>query len=217
MTEAVWQMIFEGIWETRYMTILSTVIAYIVGLPLGILLSVTGKGGILRNRAVNGILGAVVNILRSVPFLILLVVLIPFTRLLVGTSLGTTATLVPLTIGSIPIVARMVESSLQEVPPGIIEAAESMGASPLEIIVRFMLPEAVPSLLLGSAINLATILGYSAMAGFVGGGGLGDIAIQYGFYRYQSDILFVSVAILIIIVQIFQEAGTRLSNYKRHA
>ena len=217
MTEAVWHMIFEGIWETLYMTILSTVIAYIVGLPLGILLSVTGKGGILRNRAVNGILGAVVNILRSVPFLILLVVLIPFTRLLVGTSLGTTATIVPLTIGSIPIVARMVESSLQEVPPGIIEAAESMGASPLEIIVRFMLPEAVPSLLLGSAINLATILGYSAMAGFVGGGGLGDIAIQYGFYRYQSDILFVSVAILIIIVQIFQEAGTRLSNYKRHA
>ena len=217
MTEAVWQMIFEGIWETLYMTILSTVIAYIVGLPLGILLSVTGKGGILRNRAVNVILGALVNILRSVPFLILLVVLIPFTRLLVGTSLGTTATIVPLTIGSIPIVARMVESSLQEVPPGIIEAAESMGASPLEIIVRFMLPEAVPSLLLGSAINLATILGYSAMAGFVGGGGLGDIAIQYGFYRYQSDILFVSVAILIIIVQIFQEAGTRLSNYKRHA
>lgn len=217
MTEAVWQMIFEGIWETLYMTILSTVIAYIVGLPLGILLSVTGKGGILRNRAVNGILGAVVNILRSVPFLILLVVLIPFTRLLVGTSLGTTATIVPLTIGSIPIVARMVESSLQEVPHGIIEAAESMGASPLEIIVRFMLPEAVPSLLLGSVINLATILGYSAMAGFVGGGGLGDIAIQYGFYRYQSDILFVSVAILIIIVQIFQEAGTRLSNYKRHA
>lgn len=217
MTEAIWQMIFEGIWETLYMTILSTVIAYIVGLPLGILLSVTGKGGILRNRAVNGILGALVNILRSVPFLILLVVLIPFTRLLVGTSLGTTATIVPLTIGSIPIVARMVESSLQEVPPGIIEAAESMGASPLEIIVRFMLPEAVPSLLLGSAINLATILGYSAMAGFVGGGGLGDIAIQYGFYRYQSDILFVSVAILIIIVQIFQEAGTRLSNYKRHA
>ena len=217
MTEAIWQMIFEGIWETLYMTILSTVIAYIVGLPLGILLSVTGKGGILRNRAVNGILGALVNILRSVPFLILLVVLIPFTRLLVGTSLGTTATIVPLTIGSIPIVARMVESSLQEVPPGIIEAAESMGASPLEILVRFMLPEAVPSLLLGSAINLATILGYSAMAGFVGGGGLGDIAIQYGFYRYQSDILFVSVAILIIIVQIFQEAGTRLSNYKRHA
>ena len=217
MTEAIWQMIFEGIWETLYMTILSTVIAYIVGLPLGILLSVTGKGGILRNRAVNGILGAVVNILRSVPFLILLVVLIPFTRLLVGTSLGTTATIVPLTVGSIPIVARMVESSLQEVPPGIIEAAESMGASPLEIITRFMLPEAVPSLLLGSAINLATILGYSAMAGFVGGGGLGDIAIQYGFYRYQSDILFVSVAILIIIVQIFQEAGTRLSNYKRHA
>lgn len=217
MTSAVWQMIFEGVWETLYMTVVSTVIAYLFGLPLGILLSVTGKSGILRNRAVNGIAGAAVNILRSVPFLILLVVLIPFTRFLVGTSLGTTATIVPLTVGSIPIVARMVESSLQEIPPGIIEAAQSMGASPLEIIWRFMLPEAVPSLLLGSAINLATILGYSAMAGFVGGGGLGDIAIQYGFYRYQSDILLVSVVILIVIVQIFQELGTRLSNAKRHA
>ncbi len=217
MTQAVWQMIFEGIWETLYMTLISTAAAYIFGLPLGILLTVTGKGGILRNRAVNGVVGAVVNILRSVPFLILLVVLIPVTRFIVGTSLGTTATIVPLTIGSIPIVARMVESSMQEIPHGIIEAAESMGASPLEIIIRFMLPEAVPSLLLGLAINLATILGYSAMAGFVGGGGLGDIAIQYGFYRYQSDILFVSVAILIIIVQIFQEAGTRLANHKRRA
>lgn len=217
MTQAVWQMIFEGIWETLYMTLISTAAAYIFGLPLGILLTVTGKGGILKNRAVNGVVGAVVNILRSVPFLILLVVLIPVTRFIVGTSLGTTATIVPLTIGSIPIVARMVESSMQEIPHGIIEAAESMGALPLEIIIRFMLPEAVPSLLLGSAINLATILGYSAMAGFVGGGGLGDIAIQYGFYRYQSDILFVSVAILIIIVQIFQEAGTRLANHKRRA
>lgn len=217
MTQAVWQMIFEGIWETLYMTLISTAAAYIFGLPLGILLTVTGKGGILRNRAVNGAVGAVVNILRSVPFLILLVVLIPVTRFIVGTSLGTTATIVPLTIGSVPIVARMVESSMQEIPHGIIEAAESMGASPLEIIIRFMLPEAVPSLLLGLAINLATILGYSAMAGFVGGGGLGDIAIQYGFYRYQSDILFVSVAILIIIVQIFQEAGTRLANHKRRA
>lgn len=217
MTQAVWQMIFEGIWETLYMTLISTAAAYIFGLPLGILLTVTGKGGILRNRAVNGAVGAVVNILRSVPFLILLVVLIPVTRFIVGTSLGTTATIVPLTIGSVPIVARMVESSMQEIPHGIIEAAESMGASPLEIIIRFMLPEAVPSLLFGLAINLATILGYSAMAGFVGGGGLGDIAIQYGFYRYQSDILFVSVAILIIIVQIFQEAGTRLANHKRRA
>ena len=211
MTEAVWQMIFEGIWETLYMTILSTVIAYIVGLPLGILLSVTGKGGILRNRAVNGILGAVVNILRSVPFLILLVVLIPFTRLLVGTSLGTTATIVPLTIGSIPIVARMVESSLQEVPPGIIEAAESMGASPLEIIVRFMLPEAVPSLLLGSAINLATILGYSAMAGIVGGGGLGDIATRYGYYRFDPEKMWITVVLLVILVNILQTIGINVS------
>lgn len=217
MTPQIWSMILEGIWETLYMTLVSTVIAYLFGLPLGILLTVTGKNGIMKNRGVNGVIGWMVNILRSIPFLILLVVLMPFTRLLIGTTLGTTATIVPLTIGSIPIVARMVESSLQEVPPGIIEAAKSMGASRLEIVWRFMLPEAVPSLLLGTAINLATILGYSAMAGFVGGGGLGDIAIQYGFYRYQTEILFVSVGILIIIVQVFQEAGTRLSNFKRHA
>jgi D-methionine transport system permease protein len=158
-----------------------------------------------------------VNIFRSIPFLILLVMLIPLTRFLVGTSIGTTATIVPLTIGAIPIVARMVESSLQEVSPGILEAAQAMGASPMKIIVYFMIPEAVPSLLLGAAINLATVLGYSAMAGFVGGGGLGAIAIQYGYYRYQTDVLLVTVAILVIIVQIFQEAGTRLSVLKRHS
>lgn len=217
MTQEVIRLISAGLLETLEMTIISTLFSYIVGLPLGILLAVTSKGSILENRVVNGIFGTIVNIIRSIPFLILLVLVIPLTRLLVGTSLGTAATIVPLTIGAIPIVARMVESSLQEVSSGIIEAAQAMGASPMDIIVRFLLPEAVPSLLLGGAINLATILGYSALAGFVGGGGLGSIAVQYGYYRYQTDVLLVTVAILVIIVQIFQEAGTRLSIRKRRS
>lgn len=217
MTPELWEMIGNGVWETIQMTVVATIIAYIVGMPLGILLVVTGKGHILENQIVHGVLGAVVNIVRSIPFLILLVLLIPLTRLLVGTSIGTTATIVPLSIGAVPIVARMVESSLQEVPAGIIEAAQAMGASPIKIILHFMIPEAVPSLLLGTAINLATVLGYSAMAGFVGGGGLGAIAIQYGYYRYQTDVLLVTVAILVVIVQVFQELGTRISLRKRHS
>lgn len=216
MTPEIWEMIGNGVWETVQMTVVATLFAYIVGLPLGILLVVTGKGHILEHRVLNSIIGTIVNIFRSVPFLILLVLLIPITRFLVGTSIGTTATIVPLTVGAIPIVARMVESSLQEVPAGIVEAAQAMGASPMKIILHFMIPETVPSLLLGAAINLATVLGYSAMAGFVGGGGLGAIAIQYGYYRYQTDVLLVTVIILIIIVQVFQEAGTRFSVLKRH-
>lgn len=217
MTPELWEMIGSGVWETIQMTVIATIIAYIVGMPLGILLVVTGRGHILENRVVHGVIGAVVNVARSIPFLILLVLLIPLTRLLVGTSIGTTATIVPLSIGAVPIVARMVESSLQEVPAGIVEAAQAMGASPIKIVIHFMIPEAVPSLLLGTAINLATVLGYSAMAGFVGGGGLGAIAIQYGYYRYQTDVLLVTVAILVLIVQIFQELGTRVSLRKRHS
>lgn len=217
MTEAVWKMIVNGIIETLQMTVVSTVLAYIIGLPLGVLLVVTSKGHILQNRVVNIILGIVMNIARSIPFLILLVVLIPLTRFITGSSIGTTATIVPLTIGTIPIVARMVESSLNEVSPGIIEAAESMGASPAAIIFQFILPEATPSLLLGGAINLATVLGYSAMAGCIGGGGLGAIALNYGYYRYQENVLFVTVAILIVIVQVFQEFGTILAAKKRHS
>lgn len=217
MTSQIWEMIGNGVWETVQMTVIATLFAYVAGLPLGILLVVTGKGNILENRILNGVIGTIVNIFRSIPFLILLVLLIPLTRFLVGTSIGTTATIVPLTIGAIPIVARMVESSLQEVPAGIIEAAQAMGASPLKIILFFMIPETVPSLLLGTAINLATVLGYSAMAGFVGGGGLGAIAIQYGYYRYQTDVLLVTVIILVIIVQVFQELGIRFSQIKRHS
>jgi D-methionine transport system permease protein len=216
MNETMWLLIGAGVWETILMTLLAIFFAYMGGLPIGVLLVVTKKGGILENRPVNALLGIMVNIGRSIPFLILLVLLIPLTRFLVGSSIGTAATIVPLTIGAIPIVARMVESSLLEVSDGIIEAAQSMGASPWQIILHFMLPEAFPSLLLGLAINLATVLGYSAMAGFVGGGGIGAIAIQYGYYRYQTDTLLVTVAILVIIVQIFQEAGIRLSNRTRH-
>ena len=217
MSNVIWSEIGAGLLATLQMTIISTIFAYIVGMPLGILLVVTDKGQILQNRGVNLVFGAIVNIFRSIPFLILLVFLMPFTRLLTGASIGTVATIVPLTVGAIPIVARMVESSLKEVAPGIIEAAQSMGASPLEIIVSFLIPEAVPSLLLGGAINLATILGYSAMAGCIGGGGLGAIALNYGYYRYQTDVLLVTVVTLVIIVQVFQEVGIRLSIKARHS
>lgn len=217
MTAEIWGMIGSGVLETLQMTVISTTLSYVIGLPLGISLVVTSKGHILQNRVVNGIVGTLMNILRSVPFLILLVVLIPFTRFVTGSSIGTTATIVPLTVGAVPIVARMVEASLKEVPFGIIEAAQSMGASPLSIIFRFLIPEAMPSLLSGATINLATVLGYSAMAGCIGGGGLGAIALNYGYYRYQEDVLLITVAILILIVQVFQEAGNLLANKKRHS
>lgn len=211
MSEAIVQLIINGIIETLEMTIVSTLLAYVVGLPYGILIKITGKGEIFEHTLLHKLLAASANILRSVPFLILLVFLIPFTRLIVGTSLGTEATIVPLTIGTIPIVARMVEQSLNEVPAGITEAAKSMGAGTFEIVVHFLLPEAGPSLLSGAAINSATVLGYSAMAGCIGGGGLGAIALNYGYYRYQTDILLVTIVILIVIVQIFQESGTLIS------
>ena len=216
MSNVIWEEILQGLIETLQMTVVSAVLAYIIGMPLGVLLVVTDKGHILQNRVINLVFGTIVNIFRSIPFLILLVFLIPFTRWITGASIGTVATIVPLTVGAIPIIARMVESSLKEVPPGIIEAAQSMGASPMQIIFRFLIPEAVPSLLLGGAINLATILGYSAMAGCIGGGGLGAIALNYGYYRYQTDVLLVTVVTLILIVQFFQELGTRLSLRSRH-
>lgn len=216
MSNIIWEEIAKGLFETLQMTVVSALLAYLIGLPLGVLLVVTDKGHVIENRVIHLILGTIVNIFRSIPFLILLVFLIPFTRWVTGASIGTTATIVPLTVGAIPIIARMVESSLKEVPPGIIEAAQAMGAYPMQIIFRFLIPEAVPSLLLGGAINLATILGYSAMAGCIGGGGLGAIALNYGYYRYQTDVLLVTVVILILIVQIFQELGTRLSLRFRH-
>lgn len=198
-----------GIFETLYMVIVSTLISYIIGLPLGILLCVTDKEGICPCKAFNAVAGFIVNFLRSVPFIILLVALIPFTRALVGKAIGSTATIVPLVISAFGFVARMVESSIKEVDAGIIEAAESMGTPTFKIITKVLVPEAKPSLLIGSAITVTTILGYSAMAGFVGGGGLGAIAINYGYYRYNTGVMLVTVVFLVIIVQLFQEIGLR--------
>ena len=215
MSEYIRDAILAGIWETFVMTLFASLFSYIIGLPLGVLLYSTSKGRLLENKVVNGIIGFIVNVARSLPFLILLVLLIPFTRFVVGSSIGTVASIVPLTVGAIPIVARMVESSLNEVNPGIIEAATSVGASPLYTILHFIIPEATPSLLQGGAINVATILGYSAMAGVIGGGGLGAIALQYGYYRYQEDVLWTTVALLVIMVMLIQEIGIRLSKKTR--
>ena len=197
----------SGIIETLYMVLVSTGVAYVFGLPLGVILYITDKDGICRNRVLNTVLGIIVNILRSIPFLILLVAVMPFTTFVVGKSYGSTATVVPLVIAAAPFVARMVESSLKEVDAGVIEAAESMGSTPFQIIWKVLLPEARPSLIVGAAIGITTILGYSAMAGFVGGGGLGTIAVNYGYYRYDDKTMIMTVCLLVIIVQVFQEVG----------
>lgn len=210
MNQQMIELLANGIKETLYMTVVSTVIAYLAGIPLGVVSFVTDRQGICKNRIVHFIVGIFINLVRSVPFLILLVAIIPFTRLVVGTMIGSTATIVPLVVAAAPYVARMVESSLKEVNPGVVEAAVSMGSTRFQIIYKVLLPEAAPSLLVGSLISMATILGYSAMAGFVGGGGLGAIAINYGYYRYQTDIMLITVAFLVLIVQLFQEAGIRI-------
>ena len=211
-SEGMLLLVGQGLLETLYMTIVSTVMAYIIGLPVGMLLAVTDKEGIRPSPAINGIVGGIVNLLRSVPFVILLVAIIPFTRLITGTSIGSTATIVPLIIAAAPFVARLVESSAKEVDRGVVEASLSMGASTMEVVCKVLLPEAKPSLIVGAAIATTTILGYTTMSGFTGGGGLGTIAINYGYYRSQTDIMLVMVVILIIIVQIFQEIGNMISN-----
>ena len=208
-SKAVINMIGRGILETLYMTLVSSFMAYLIGLPLGILLVVTDKDGIKPFVTLNKILGVIVNLIRSVPFVILLVALMPFTRAVVGTTLGPNAVVVPLVIGSAPYIARLVESSLKEVDSGVIEAAQSMGASPFQIVFKVLIPEAKPSLIMGGAIAVITILSYSAMAGFVGGGGLGTIAINYGYYRYKTDIMLVTIALMVLIVQGIQEIGAR--------
>lgn len=204
-------MLVEGVFVTLYMTLVSTLLAYLLGLPMGIVLVVTAKDGLRPNKVIYKILDAVVNIVRSVPFLILLILVIPLTRLIVGRSYGPTATIVPLTLAAAPFIARMVESSLLEVDKGVIEAAQSMGASLWTIIWKVMLAESRTSLIVGGTIALGTILGYSAMAGAVGGGGLGDIAIRYGYHRYQTDIMIVTVILLVLLVQILQNIGIWLS------
>ena len=210
--EQIIMMLLEGIKDTLYMTLTSTLIGYVIGLPMGILLTVTDKDGIHPNTAVYKVLDVIANLIRSVPFLILLIVLIPFTRFLIGRSYGPTATIVPLVIAAAPYIARMVESSLKEVDAGVIEAARSMGASNFTIVTKVMLVEARTSLIVGATISLGTILGYSAMAGTVGGGGLGDIAIRYGYTRWQTDIMIVTVILLVILFQIFQTIGMKLAS-----
>lgn len=211
-TPEVIQMIMKGIGETLYMTLLSTVFGYLFGLPMGVLLAVSDKDGLSPNAILYKVLDFIANIVRSIPFLILLILLIPFTRALVGKSTGSTATIVPLVAAAIPFIARMVESSIKEVDAGVVEAAKSMGASNMRIIVKVLLVEARTSLITGVTIAIGTILGYSAMAGTVGGGGLGDIAVRYGYYRWQTSIMIVTVVLLIVLVQIFQSVGMLIAS-----
>lgn len=208
---AIISMLWEGLLATLYMTCFSTLLAYVIGIPVGVILVITAPDGITPKIALNKIIDVIVNIMRSVPFLILMITVIPLTRIIAGTTIGASATVVPLVIAAAPFVARMVEQSLREVDPGVIEAAQSMGAGTSQIIFKVLIPEAKPSLISGAAIAITTILGYSAMAGAVGGGGLGDIAIRYGYYRYQTDIMLVTVVLLVLVVQIFQVVGMRIA------
>lgn len=204
-------LVGEAFLETLYMTIGSTFFAYVIGLPLGMLLVVSDKDGVYPIVSLNRVFGVIINIIRSIPFLILLVAIMPLTKMIVGTIIGPKAASVALLVAAGPFVARLVESSLKEVDKGVVEAAQSMGASPFQIMTQVLLPEAMPSLLLGFAIAITTILGYSAMAGICGAGGLGAIAINYGYYRGDAGIMYVMVVLLVVIVQIFQEVGTRVS------
>ncbi len=200
-----------GIWETIYMTLISTLFSYGFGLPLGIILSVTDEGGIHPMPMLNKVLGFIVNILRSIPFIILMVAVLPVAKLIVGTSLGNKAMIVTLIIAAAPYVARMVESSIKEVNAGVVEAAQAMGSSSFQIIWKVLIPEAKPSLITGSVISMVTILGYSAMAGTIGGTGLGQIATVYGYQRSENDVVWICILLIIIIVQIIQEIGTRIA------
>ena len=210
------QLLLQGTLDTLYMTLVSTAIAYLIGIPLGVILVITRRDGICPAPKTNAVLGTIVNIMRSVPFLILIIVLIPFTRLVAGTSIGATATIVPLIVGAAPFIARMVESSLLEVDAGVVEAAQAMGASRWQIVTKVLLKESVPSLVTGAAIALTTILGYSAMAGAVGGGGLGDLAIKYGYHRYQTDVLLLTLIILVLLVQVIQALGNAVAKRIDH-
>ncbi len=201
------EMLLVGVWDTLYMTVVATFFSYVFGMVMGVVLVICRKDGIRPNALVYNVLDVVVNLTRSFPFLILMIAVIPFTRFLVGTTIGNNATVVPLVLAAAPFVARLVESSLLEVDNGVVEAAQSMGASTWQIIVKVLLPEARPSLLNGSAVSAITILGYSAMSGAVGGGGLGKLAIMYGYNRYQTDIMVITVVLLIIIVPAFQSFG----------
>lgn len=211
MSNEMIELLIKSFWETGYMVVASTVLASLIGIPLGIILTVTRNGHILPNAVINSVLGVIVNATRSTPFIILMVAIIPLTRMLVGSSIGTTAAIVPLTISAAPFIARVIESSLLEIDHGVIEAAQSMGASPMQIIYKVLLPEALHSIVLGITLAVIALIGYSAMAGVLGGGGLGDLAIRYGYQRFQPDVMIVTVVILILLVQLIQFIGDTLS------
>ena len=205
-------LLTKALGETVYMVVVSMIVASLIGIPLGVLLATTAKGQILECMPLNRALGAVVNALRSIPFIILMVAIIPFTRFIVGTSIGTTAAMVPLVLASIPFIGRQVETSLREVPAGLVEAALSMGATPYQIVRRVLLPESMPSIVAQLTTVVIALVGESAMAGAIGGGGLGDLAIRYGYQRFRPDIMIATVVILIVLVQIVQFLGNRLAN-----
>lgn len=211
MSPEIFSLLFESLGETLYMVAVSMICASILGIPLGILLVVTEKGEILACPAINKPLSFIINMIRSIPFIILMVAIIPFTRFLVHTSIGTTAAIVPLTIAAIPYIARMVETSIREIPSGLIEAAESMGATPMQIIRKVLLPEALPSILESLTVVIVSLVGASAMAGTIGGGGLGDLAIRYGYQRFQADVMIATIIVLVIVVQLIQFIGNYLS------
>ncbi len=216
MSQDLVALLINGTQDTLYMVALSSLIAFIIGLPLGVVLSVTGPGGILENKPLNVVLSLVVNVGRSVPFVILMIAIIPFTRMIVGTSIGTNAAVVPLSVAAIPFVGRVVESALREIDQGIVEAALSMGATPMEIIRKVLLPEALPAIIAGLTLTLINLIGYSAMAGIIGGGGLGDVATRYGYQRFMLDVMIATVAVLVILVQLCQLIGDKLASATRH-
>lgn len=211
MSPEILNLLWQSLYETLYMVVVSSALSAFFGIPLGVLLLVTDKNHILENAAINKPLGTIVNMLRSIPFIILMVAIIPFTRIIAGTSIGTTAACVPLTIAAIPFTGRLVETALKEVPQGLIEAAQSMGASPLEIIYKVLLPEAMPAIIDSITNVIVNLIGYSAMAGAIGGGGLGDLAIRYGYQRFRADVMLATIAILIVVVQIIQSTGNIMS------
>lgn len=211
MSQQIINLLLQGFLETIQMTVISTVVAVLIGVPLGVVLVITSRGHIMQNEAMNKVLGAIVNATRSIPFIILMVAIIPFTRLVAGTSIGTTAACVPLTLAAIPFLARLVETAIKEVNGGVIEAAQSMGATPLQIIWKVLLPEALPTLIDNITVLIVNLISYSAMAGAIGGGGLGDIAIRYGYQRFQGDVMLATIIILIVLVQVIQSAGDYLS------
>ncbi|KJG00249.1 methionine ABC transporter permease [Photobacterium angustum] len=203
-------LLIEALGQTLTMVFVSGLIGFVIGIPLGVILHLTKKNGLLENTTVNNILGIIVNIGRSIPFIILLVAIIPFTRFVVGSSIGTAAAIVPLAVGAIPFIARLVEGALLEIPSGLVEAAQSMGATPLQIIQKVLLPEALPGIINAVTITLVTLVSYSAMAGTVGGGGLGDVGIRYGYQRFDGTVMAITVVVLIILVQIIQSVGDYL-------